>query len=172
MRTRCEIVKNISMKMCRLSRQLDSKMSGQRMRQMLTRIRTKMEMVSSAASKVMNSAAACELTSAEVWTLAKTAIEVFGSSVSRFANKFTSYNIDSSLVIDLTTRRDDGTILGPWYGRGHREAGANATGNTKQKHLIGSAPCTSFCTLLYPCEKPTNHQLERMQHQEGQYTQA
>ena len=69
----------------------------------------KMELVSNAAAKMMNSAAVtCELTGAEVWMLAKTAIELFGASVSRSANKFTSYSIDSSLIIDLTTRRDDG----------------------------------------------------------------
>ena len=35
------------------------------------------------------------VTSAEFWTLAKPAIELFGASVSKFANKFTSYSIDS-----------------------------------------------------------------------------
>ena len=54
----------------------------------------KMEMVPSAAAKT-KSAAACELTGAEIWMLAETTIELFGASVSRFANKFTSYNIDS-----------------------------------------------------------------------------
>ena len=38
-----------------------------------------MEMISKAAAKMTNSAAACELTSAEIWTLAKTAIELFGA---------------------------------------------------------------------------------------------
>ena len=68
----------------------------------------KMEMISSAAAKVTKSAAACELTSAAIRTSAKTAIELFGASVSRFANKFTSYNIGSSLIIDMTAKRDDG----------------------------------------------------------------
>ena len=54
----------------------------------------KMEMISRAAAKMTNSAAAGELTSAEIWTSAKTAIELFGASVSKFANKFTNYNID------------------------------------------------------------------------------
>ena len=68
-----------------------------------------MEMISKAAAKMTNSAAACELTSAEVWTLAKTAIALFGASVSTFANKFTSCSIDSSLIIiDKTAKRDDG----------------------------------------------------------------
>ena len=47
----------------------------------------KMELISNAAAKMMNAAVTCELTGAEVWTLAKTAIELFGASVSRFANK-------------------------------------------------------------------------------------
>ena len=68
----------------------------------------KMELISNAAAKRMNAAVKCELTSAEVRTLAKTAIELFGTSVSRFANKSTSYGIDSTLIIDLTARGDDG----------------------------------------------------------------
>ena len=50
----------------------------------------KMELISNASAKMMNAAAKCELTGAEVWTSAKTAIELFGTSVSRFANKSTS----------------------------------------------------------------------------------
>ena len=50
----------------------------------------KMELISNAAAKMMNAAVTCELTTAEVWTLAKTAIELCGASVSRFANKSTS----------------------------------------------------------------------------------
>ena len=68
----------------------------------------KKELISNAAAKMMNAAVTCKLTSAEVWTLAKTAIELFGASVLRFANKSTSYGIDSTLIIDLTTRREDG----------------------------------------------------------------
>ena len=41
----------------------------------------KMELISDAAAKMMTAAVKCELTSAEVWTLAKTAIELFGASV-------------------------------------------------------------------------------------------
>ena len=113
-------------------------------------VRCSHEMVLSAAAKNDESAAACEMTSAEVWTSAKTAIELFGSSVSRFANKFTIYSIDSCLIIDLTTRRDDGQFwdLGTEEDRERLE-------QMQQEHqtklLIGSAPCTSFCTLLYPC---------------------
>ena len=85
----------------------------------------KMELISNAAAKMMNAAVKCELTSAEVWTLAKTAIELFGASVSRFANKSTSYGIDSTLIIDLTARRDDGQF---WdLGTRQRKIGANAT---------------------------------------------
>ena len=76
----------------------------------------KMELISNAAAKTTNAAAKCELTGAEVWTLAKTAIELSGASVSRFANKSTSYGIDSTLIIDLTARRHDGRFcdLGTW----------------------------------------------------------
>ena len=68
----------------------------------------KMDMISSEAAKMTKSAAACKLTGDEIWTLAKTAIELCGASVSRFANKFTTYNIDSRGIIDLTAKRDDG----------------------------------------------------------------
>ena len=66
-----------------------------------------MELISDAAAKMINAAVKCELTNAEVWTSAKTAIELFGASMSRFANKSTHYGIDSTLIIDLTGRRDD-----------------------------------------------------------------
>ena len=39
----------------------------------------KMELISNSAAKMINAAVKCELTSAEVWTLAKTAIELFGA---------------------------------------------------------------------------------------------
>ena len=57
-----------------------------------------MEMISSAAAKMTKSANACEMTGAEIWMSAKTAIELFGASVLIFANTSTSYNIDSSLT--------------------------------------------------------------------------
>ena len=57
-------------------------------------------------ANITNSATAGELTGAEIRTLAKTAIELFGASVSKFANKFTSNSIDSSLF--MTAKRDDG----------------------------------------------------------------
>ena len=87
----------------------------------------KMDLISNAAAKMMNAAMKCELTGAEVWTSAKTAIdELFGASVSRFANKSRSYGIDSTLIIDFTARRDDGQFwdLGT---RGQKKIGANAT---------------------------------------------
>ena len=71
----------------------------------------KMEMVSRAVAKMALSSAASGLTGTEVWTLAKTAIDLSGSSVSkvnRIANKDTSYSIDPSLFIDMTAKRDDG----------------------------------------------------------------
>ena len=41
----------------------------------------KMELISNAAAKMMNTAVQLELIGAEVWTLAKIAIELFGASV-------------------------------------------------------------------------------------------
>ena len=40
----------------------------------------KMELIPNAAAKMMNAAVTCELTSADVWTKAKTAMELFGAS--------------------------------------------------------------------------------------------
>ena len=130
----------------------------------------KMEMISSEAA-TMNSAVACVLTSAEIWTLAKTALESFGASVSRFANQFTSYSNDSSHIIDLTTRRDDGQL---WdFGTEEdRERSEQMQLEHQTELLIGSASCTSFRTLLYASEKGTKYQIEKMQDQERQYTQA
>ena len=129
----------------------------------------KMELISNAAAKMMNAAVKCELTSAEVWTLAKTGIELFGASVSRFANKYTSYGIDSTLVIDLTTRRDDGQL----WDLGTREDRERLE-QTQQEHqtelLIGCAPCISLRMLLYPCGTKT--QTDRVQDQERQHTRA
>ena len=104
---------------------------------------SKMELMSNAAAKMMNAAVQCELTGAEVWTLAKTAIELFGASISRFANKSTSYGIDSTLIIDLTARRDDGRFwdLGT---REDRERWEQMQQEHQTELLIGSAPCISF----------------------------
>ena len=131
-----------------------------------------MELISNAAAKMMNAAAKCVLTSAEVWTLAKTAIELFGASVSRFANKSTSYGMDSTLIIDLIARRDDGRFwdLGTKEDRERLE-------QMQQEHqtelLIGSAPCISCRTLLVPSPiSGTKTQIDRVQDQERQYTRA
>ena len=129
----------------------------------------KMELISNAAAKMMNAAVKCELTSAEVGTLAKTTIELCGASVSRFANKSTSYGIDSTLIIDLTARRDDGQFwdLGT---REDRERLEQMQQEHQTELLIESAPCISFRTLLYPCGTKT--QTDRVQDQERQYTRA
>ena len=119
----------------------------------------KMDLIPIAAAKMMNAAVKCELTRAEVWTLAKTAIELFGASVSRFANKSTSYGIDSTLIINLTARRENGRFwdLGTKEDRERLE-------QMQQEHqtelLIGSAPCIS------------KTQIDRVQDQERQYTRA
>ena len=69
----------------------------------------KIELISNAAAKMMNAAVNCELIGAEVWTLlAKTAMKLFGTSVSRFANKSTNCGIDSTLII--ATRTSDRTL--------------------------------------------------------------
>ena len=126
----------------------------------------KMELISNAAAKMMNAAVTCELTSAEVWTLAKTAIELFGASVSRFANKSTSYGADSTLIIDLTARRDDGQFLDLGT-REDRERWEQMQQQHQTELLLGSAPCISFRTLLYPCGTKTK--TDRVQDQGRQY---
>ena len=131
----------------------------------------KMEMISRAAAKMTNSAAAGESIGAEIWTLEKMALELFGASVSKLANKFTSFSIDSSLIIDMTVKLDDRQF----WDLGTREDQERLE-QTQQEHqtelLIGSAPCKSFRTLLHPCEKGTKEQIEKAQDEERQYTQA
>ena len=89
--------------------------------------------------------------------------------MSRFANKSTSYGIDSTLNIDLTARRDDGQFwdLGT---REDRERLEQMQQEHQTELLIGSAPCISFRTLLYPCGTKT--QTDKVQDQERQYTRA
>ena len=87
----------------------------------------KIELIPNATAKMMNAAVICELTSAEVWTLAKTVIEFFGASVSRFANKFKNYGIDSTLNHRLDSKTRRRTVLGPRNERGQRKIGANTT---------------------------------------------
>ena len=131
----------------------------------------KMEVISRAAAKMTNAAAAGELTGAELWTSAKTAIELFGASVSKFANKFTSFSIDSSLIIVMTAKHDDRQF----WELGTREDQERLE-QLQQEHetelLVGSAPCTSFRTVLHRSEKGTKEQIENAQDEERQYTQA
>ena len=130
-----------------------------------------MEVISRAAAKMTSSAAAGELTGAELWTSAKTAIELFGASVSKFANKFTSFSIDSSLIIVMTAKHDDRQF----WELGTREDQERLE-QLQQEHetelLVGSAPCTSFRTVLHRSEKGTKEQIENAQDEERQYTQA
>ena len=97
----------------------------------------KMELISNAAAKMMNAAVKCELTCAEVWTLAKTAIELFGASVSRFANKSTSYGIDSTLIIDLTARR----AWAKWVSN----SGKSAVGPAAYRLTLSNRPSSTSC---------------------------
>ena len=129
----------------------------------------KMELISNAAAKMTNAAVTCELTSSEVWTLAKTAIELSGASVSRFANKSTCDGIDSTLIIDLTAKRDDGQFweLGT---REDRERLDQMQLEHQTELMIGRAPCISFRTFLYTCGTKT--QTDRVQDQERQNTRA
>ena len=89
--------------------------------------------------------------------------------MSRFANKSTSYGIDSTLIIDVTARRDDGQF----WDLGTKEDGERLE-QMQQEHqtelFIGSPPCISFRTLLYPCGTKT--QTDRVQDQEREHTRA
>ena len=75
----------------------------------------------------------------------------------------------STLIIDLTARRDDGQFwdLGT---REDRERLEEMQQEHQTELLIGSAPCISFCTLLCPCRTKT--QTDKVQEQERQYTRA
>ena len=103
--------------------------------------------------------------------LAKTGLELFGASVSKLATKFTSYSIDSSLIIDMTAKPDDRQF----WELGTREDQERLE-ETQQEHqtelLIGSAPCKSFRTLLHRSEKRKEELIEKAQDEERQYTQA
>ena len=65
--------------------------------------------------------------------------------MSKFASKFTSYSIDSSLIIDMAAKRDDRQF----WDLGTREDQERLE-QKQQEHqtelLIGSAPCISFRT--------------------------
>ena len=87
--------------------------------------------------------------------------------MSRFANKSTSYGIDSTLIIDLKARRDDGHFLDVET-REDRERLEQMQQEHQTELLIGSSPCISFRTLLYPCGTKTH--TDRVQDQERQYT--
>ena len=99
------------------------------------------------------------------------AIELFGASVSKFANKFTSYSIDSSLIINMTAKRDDRQFWG--FGtREDQERLEQMQQENQTELLIGSAPRISFRTLLHSCEKGTKERIEKAHDEERQYTHA
>ena len=99
----------------------------------------------------------------------KTAIELFGASVPTFANKFTSYSIDSSFIIDMTAKHDDRQF----WDLGTREDQERLE-QMQQEHqtelLIRSAPFISFRTVLHSSEKGTKEQIENAQDEERQHT--
>ena len=98
------------------------------------------------------------------------AIELFGASVSKFANKFTSYSIDSSLIIDMTAIPDDRQF---WDLGAREEQERLRLEQLQQEHqtelLVGAYP---FAHLLHPCEKGTKEQIKKAQDEESQYTQT
>ena len=112
----------------------------------------KMELISNAAAKMMNAAVTYELTDVEVWTLAKTAIELFGASVSRFANNIHKlwHRFNSHHRLDLA-RRDDGQFWDPRNERGQRKIGANATRTSNRtpdwKHAMHLFPHVTLSLL-------------------------
>ena len=95
------------------------------------------------------------------------AIELFGASVSKFEKKFTSYSIDSSLIIGMTAKPDDRQF----WELGTREDQERLE-QTQQGHqtelFIRSAPCISFRTLLHPFGKGRKEQIEKAQDEERQ----
>ena len=66
----------------------------------------------------------------------------------KFANKFTSYSIDSSLIIGMTAKHDDRQFwdLGT---REDQERSEHLQQEHQTEFLIGSAPCILFRTLLH-----------------------
>ena len=80
--------------------------------------------------------------------------------MSRFANKFTSYNIDSSLIIDLMAKRDDGQF----WDLGTKED-QDRLEQMQQEHqtepLIGSAPACPFAHYCTPARKERNDRLSK-----------
>ena len=67
--------------------------------------------------------------------------------MSKFANKFASYSLDSSLFVNITAKRDEGQFwdLGT---RVDQERLEHMQQEYQTELLIGSAPCMSFRTLL------------------------
>ena len=82
--------------------------------------------------------------------------------MSKFANTFTSYSIDSSLFIDVTAKRDDGQF----WDFGTREKFEPMQQELQAELLIGSAPCISVLTLLHSSEKGMKEQIEKAQDEE------
>ena len=76
---------------------------------------------------------------------------------------------DSSLIICMAAKRDDGQF----WDLGTREERLEQMQQERQTELlIGSAPCISFRTQLHPSEKGTKQQIQNMQDEKRQHTQA
>ena len=98
--------------------------------------------------------------------LAKMALELFGASVSKFANKFTSYSIDSSLIIDMTAKPDDRQFWDLGTREDQERLGTNAARTPNRTldwkramHILSHSYCTRS-------EKGTKEQIENVQDEE------
>ena len=127
---KCEVVDHTMVMVCRSSRLLYNRLSDQRMRQKPTCAWAKMELISNAAAKMMNAAVKCELTSAEVWTLAKKRSNYLEHPCQcSQTNPQVMASIQLS-SIDLTARRDDGQFWDLGTKEDRNKIGANATGTS------------------------------------------
>ena len=93
--------------------------------------------------------------------------------MSKFASKFTSYSIDSSLFfIDVTAKHDDGSLIqGLPNERGPREIGTNAA-RTSNRTLDCKCAMHILSHITAPSENGMKEQMEKAQDEERQYTQA
>ena len=72
--------------------------------------------------------------------------------MSRFANKSTSCGIDSTLIIDVTGKRDDGRFWDFGKRREQRKVGANATRTSDRTTMGGSSRLAALLTRKHAGE--------------------
>ena len=92
--------------------------------------------------------------------------------MSELANKFTSCSIDSSLIIDMTAKRDDGQFWDSRNERGSRELGANAARTPNRSLDWKRATHILSHIIAPPSEKGTKDQIVKAQDEVRQYTQS